>query len=87
MSFIPPYSLIIWVRRFPIWVPLFLLWPVILFLALLIIPFLFLISFFGPRGPAWAVETVRAFYSILCATRGLKVDVGNSSEKVFVSIH
>jgi hypothetical protein len=70
-------------RRFPIWLPLFLLWPVAVAVAIALLPLgllLLLILWFFGWGKLVFLTGPRLL-SVLCALRGLEVnlDKGNSS--------
>ncbi len=90
---IPPYWL--WVRIAPaarsgfrLWFPLFLLWPIWLLLGLLYFAVLILLVWLWPvsrRARAWLLMPPRA-YAVLCALRGLSVDVSSPKDAVRVFI-
>ena len=74
-------------RRWVLWLPLFLLWPLAAALALALAPFFLLavliLWFFG-----WGkllLFSVRWFYGLLCALRGLEVDIDRGNRTVFIS--
>lgn len=87
---IPPFLIRIKIQEegksdFGLWVPFFLLWPLILPLLLLVYLFLLLVSLFRLR-PGRGILSVTALWALFCALRGLSVDVSGprSSVKLFV---
>jgi len=74
-------------RRFGLWLPLFLIWPVIMVLGLVLLPLLLICAvFLWPFG--WGRLLLfggPVIFSLLCALRGLKVEVNQSSGQVLVS--
>ncbi|TVR54868.1 MAG: hypothetical protein EA425_01220 [Puniceicoccaceae bacterium] len=70
-------------RRFGLWLPLFLLWPVLL-LAWLLFPFLFLLGLVWPRRDQGRLlrGLVPGVSRLFCAFRGLSVDVGDRADGV-----
>jgi hypothetical protein len=74
-------------RGFGLWLPLFLIWPLFLVGALLLLPLVLLAAIILlPFG--WSL-TVLMFgplvLRVLCALRGLHVDVQDGREKVYIS--
>jgi hypothetical protein len=69
-----------------LWIPLFLAWIILGILALALIPVvLILVLILWPLG--WGVFLVKAgpaFYRLLCALRGLKIDINQDKEIVLV---
>ena len=84
---IPPMVMWIRFRWFAIWVPLFLLWPVLVVLWLLFIPFVLLGMLVAGRiSRFWKVlQLTLATYVMVCALRGLRVDV--RSDRTTFQIH
>ena len=84
---IPPMIMWIRFRWFAIWVPLFLLYPIVLALWLLIIPFIFLgMTVTGRISRFWKViQLTLATYVMVCAMRGLQIDV--RSDRTTFQIH
>ena len=85
---IPPCLLHIRVHNdehnFGIWLPLFLAWLILAALVLAFLPIfliLLIIAFFDGWGEFVLLIGPR-LYNILCALKGLKVDVDKPSEKV-----
>ena len=85
---IPPCLLHIRVHNeehsFGIWLPLFLAWLILAILVLAFLPlFLILLIIALPFGWGEFVLLVGPrFYNILCALKGLKLDVDKTGEKV-----
>ena len=74
-------------RRFGLWLPLFLIWPLFLVGALLLLPLVLLAAILlFPFG--WSL-TVLMFgpliLRVLCALRGLQVDVRDGREQFYIS--
>ena len=74
-------------RKFRLWLPLFLLFPFLLVILLLLAPFLLLGAIF-----LWSFgwgKTLLLFIpvmlEILSELRGLEIDVDSGEEKVFIS--
>ena len=66
------------------WLPLFLLWLLLLPLVVLALPFLFVAALvFGIRF--WS--TIRAVLGLLAAFRGTRVEVTDPRTRVFVNLH
>jgi hypothetical protein len=67
-----------------LWLPLFLLWLLLLPLVVLALPFLFAAALvFGIRF--WS--TIRAVLALLAAFRGTRVEVMDPITRVFVNLH
>jgi hypothetical protein len=66
-----------------LWLPLFLLWPLVL--AVFSIGLVVTVCAPGPRLRHWACLT--SAWQLLCATRGSHVDVCSPGARVLVSIH
>ena len=85
---VPPCLLHIRVHNeephFGIWLPLFLAWLILAILVLAFLPlFLILLIIALPFGWGEFVLLVGPrFYNILCALKGLKLDVDKTGEKV-----
>ena len=75
-------------HNFSLWLPLFLLWPLLLVLGLLLLPLLLIAAvILSYRG--WGIPLLLAgpaIFGLLCALRGLKVEIGQNSEQVFISL-
>ena len=73
-----------WRHGIRLWVPLFLFWLLLLPLAMLALPFLFIAAvIFGVRF--WAF--LRAGLSLLAAFHGTRVEVENAESRIFVNLH
>ena len=73
-------------HHFGLWLPLFLAWFILAALLLALLPvFLILLIVALPFGWGEFVLLLGPrFYNILCALRGLKVEIDRTSEKVEV---
>jgi hypothetical protein len=73
-------------HNFGLWLPLFLAWLILAALLLAILPILLILLIVAlPFG--WGEFMLLLgprFYNILCALRGLKVEIDRTSEKVEV---
>jgi len=71
--------MIMWIkfRWFGLWIPLFLFWSILLALWLLLLPFVMLgMAVTGRLFRFWKVfQLTFAAYEMVCATRGLRVEV------------
>jgi len=87
--------------RFPLWLPLFLLLPVAFLLLIILSPLILagivIIRLTGrerqlsPVAGAslrilCSVRGIRAAFDVLCSMPGLRVDVRNRNERIYVSI-
>jgi threonine/homoserine/homoserine lactone efflux protein len=88
-------------RGFGLWLPVFLLLPVALLLVIILSP-LIVTAIVILRRRRWldrlpaiartsmgilcSVRGVRAAFDVICSMPGLRVDVCNSNERVYVSI-
>ena len=74
-------------RHVNIWLPLFLLWPLLLVLALMLFPFVLvasLVVWYKDWGkPLFLFYP--AVYHLFCALRGLRIDIRQGSDVVFFS--
>jgi hypothetical protein len=75
-------------HRFGLWLPLFLIWPLVLVLGLALWPLLLIASFvLWDRG--WGKPLLLggpALFELLCALRGLKVNIKQDSQQVLISL-
>jgi hypothetical protein len=76
---------------FGLWLPLFLLLPLalvvlIIFSPLILIAVLILCAMGRGRWVWWGLRCLKVAVFSLCSLRGLKVDVQNGDEYVFVSV-
>jgi len=73
-----------WRFGIKLWLPLFLLWLLLLPLVVLALPFLFVAAvIFGVRF--WS--SIRAALALLAAFHGTKVEVENSTSRVFIKVN
>ena len=74
---IPPMVMWIKIQWFGIWLPLFLLWPIVLVLLMLILPLVFLgMAIAGRLSRFWMVlRIILASYSMICSVRGLQIEI------------
>jgi hypothetical protein len=89
----PPLIMRIRIRnndtKFGIWLPLFLIFPIIAVLVIALAPLALLAALIVlPFGYARTVLCAPALFSVFCAMRGLEVDVvnGNKDESVLVMV-
>ena len=68
-----------------IWLPLILLWPLAIAIFVVLLPILLIVAAAGGNLRKFLVLTWRSF-GLLCALRGLHVEVDEPDESVFVSI-
>ena len=88
-------------RRFRLWLPLFLLLPLALILLIVLSPVILVAMIMarltgrGRRlwlaaraslGMLCSVRGIRAAFDVICSMPGLRVDVRNNKERVYVSI-
>ena len=84
---IPPSVLIVRVVRFPIWIPLFLIWPIAAGLWLLILPLLLAAALLTGRR-RWLVPLLLMgpmAFRLFAACRGMTIDVQNGDQKIYVA--
>jgi hypothetical protein len=76
-------------RTVSLWIPLFLVWLLLLVIAIALAPLIILIALLAwPAG--WGRTLLfagPAFARLACAMRGLKVDVNDPRQKVFISFY
>jgi len=73
---------------FRLWLPLFLLLPLALVIFIILSPLILIavIILWTSGWGKWALSILRAAYNMLCALRGLKVDIQGRRETVYISI-
>ncbi len=73
----PPMVMWIKINWFGTWLPLFLLYPIVLALLLLILPLVFIVmAVTGRISRFWVViRTISAAYIMLCSMRGLQIEI------------
>lgn len=77
-------------RGFGLWLPLFVVWPLLLVLLVLLLPLLILADLIMAlcRYPFSAIRAVWSLWAVLCSLHGLHVDVdGARGDKVLVSFN
>jgi len=89
---IPPLIMRLRVKRegrmgIRLWLPLFLVYPFLAVLVLLLLPLLILAALLLlPLGWSRAVILVcPRLYGVICALKGLKADIQGEDERIFVS--
>jgi hypothetical protein len=73
--------------RFPIWLPLFLLWPVAAALIIVLVP-LVLLAALILRHLVWGKLILRSgplFFNVFCALRGLEVNLDRGDRLLLIS--
>ncbi|MFQ5808629.1 MAG: hypothetical protein ACE5JM_03330 [Armatimonadota bacterium] len=75
-------------RKIRIWLPLFLFWPILLLLAIALLPIVLLIALIcgGPRGVGRALLGAWYLYAAVCHLRGLNIEVSGEGDEVLVSV-
>lgn len=88
-------------RKFRLWLPLFLLVPLAVLLLIILSPVILVaiviirVTGWGKRlspvartslGILCSVRGIRAAFDVLCSMPGLRIDVRNNKERVYVSI-
>jgi hypothetical protein len=73
---------------FGLWLPLFLLLPLALVVLIILSPLILIaLLVLWPTGwSGWALRALGAAGGVFCAMRGLKVNVENRDQYVYVSI-
>lgn len=89
---IPPSIMRIRVREkgkhnISLWLPLFLLWPIIIVFTAILLPFLIIaaIVFWNKYGKQ-ILKSIPVFYSLICAMRGTLINVDSGAQKVYIGI-
>jgi hypothetical protein len=74
-------------KGFRLWLPIFLLWPIVLLAAVLLAPFVLVGAILlWPKG--WGRPLLLAgplLLGLVFALRGLKIDVVDGSQRVYIS--
>jgi len=87
MTFLPGL-LRVRVRRWPaLWLPLFLLWPLVLVLFVVLWALVFALEQRSPQRRSSVFACLAGVWRLLCATRGTSVDVEVASRRLCVSIY
>lgn len=73
---------------FGLWLPLFLIWPPVVLVALAMLPLVFLLSLLlWPTGWGRTVLFIGPwFFRMLCAVRGLVIDVKSGTSRVYIVV-
>lgn len=75
-------------KEFRLWLPLFLIWPLFVLLALVMLPFVLLLALvLWPSG--WGKTVLFTgpwFFSMFCALRGLVIDVKSGASQVYIAV-
>ncbi len=66
-----------------VWIPLILLWPVVLLLAVVGLVSLVMVSLVSRKARA-VIRWIPAMFVTVCSLRGLKVDVNDGEDVVFL---
>jgi len=73
-------------RKRNTFVPLILLWPLVLLAAVLALPLVAILAIFRPRS-AWSILKIARRFAVFCSdARGLHVEVRHSNEEILVYI-
>ena len=75
-------------RRFRLWLPLFLIWPLVALLVLAsspLIAVLAMVMWRRGRGKALLLA-IPALFRVFCNLRGLRVEIQNTTERVSIAI-
>jgi hypothetical protein len=71
-----------------LWLPLFLIWPLLyLLLVLLVLVVLLLAIVLDPRQTPRKLELAGALFAVVCGLRGLHIDVVGRRSQVLMSFH
>ncbi len=75
-------------HQFGFWLPMFLIVLVAFILVIALSPIILLaILLAWPTGwGRWMVNAIKTGYIMLCSLRGMKVDIQNQKETVFISV-
>jgi hypothetical protein len=75
-------------KKFGLWLPLFLLLPLVLVVLLILSPLILIaLLVLWPSGwSKWALLALRAAFLSFCSLRGLRVDIQSGSQYVYISV-
>lgn len=75
-------------RGFGFWFPLFLIWPLMIVAALVMVPLVFLLSLMlWPSGWGRAILLTGPWlFRMLCALRGLVIDIKSGTSRVYIVV-
>ena len=75
-------------RGFGLWLPLILLWPPIVLIALALFPIILVLAAVMWCG-GWGRPLLLSgpsFFRLFCALRGLRIDVQDQQQRVYISL-
>ncbi len=75
-------------HQFGFWLPLFLIVLVAFVFVIALLPVILLVILLAwPTGwGRWMANALKTVYIMLCSLRGMKVDIQNQKETVFISV-
>jgi hypothetical protein len=76
-------------RKMNLWLPVCMLWPPVVLIALLLTPIAVPVLWFaaGRGRRRWAVMAGPVLFYLLCALRGFKFEAGNAEDGVSMTIY
>ena len=74
--------------KFRLWFPLFILLPFLIIILLLMAPFLLLatVVFWGFGWGKLFLFFIPVLLGLICALRGLEIDIDDKGQRIFISI-
>ncbi len=74
-------------RHFRLWLPIFAIWPFVLLAAVVVAPIVLALAivFWWTGWGRTMLYSGPLFFALLCALRGLEIDVRNRKEHVYLS--
>jgi hypothetical protein len=85
---VPPMLVYLRIQTLRLWLPLFLLWPFVLLLALPLLVVVLIASPFVRGLGAWeAVRFCGGCYQVLCGLRGTSVSVEGATERIDFTLY
>jgi len=73
-------------RKRNTFVPLILLWPLVLLAAILVLPLVAILAIFRPRSAWWILKAAGRFAALCSDARGLHVEVHNAKDDILVYV-
>jgi hypothetical protein len=75
-------------RSFGLWLPLFLLLPLLLVVLIILSPLILIaLLVLWPSGwGKWALLLLKTTFGLFCSMRGLKIDIWNGRQCVYISV-
>ena len=71
-----------------LWLPLFLVWPLLFLLLVLLALIALLVAIvLDPRQVARAFVLMGALFTVVCGLRGVRIDVAGEGGQVLISFH